>query len=137
MELKTEQEKELDIVELIEKNPITKLSQTHNGKLLTKIKNNFNESHQQLFVASFYCYFNYDQKNDFVIDLDNIWKWLGFTNKANAKKLLEKNFTPEKDYKNLLDASIKHPSNTHGGHNKETLMLTINTFKKSITQITN
>ena len=131
IELKMEQEKDLDIVELIEKNPITKLSQTYNGKLLTKIKNNFNESHQQLFVASFYCYFNYDQKNDFVIDLDNIWKWLGFTNKANAKKLLEKNFTPEKDYKNLLDASIKqyNDSKKHGGHNKEIFMLTVKTFK--------
>jgi len=120
----------LDIVELIEKNPITRLSQTYNGKLLTKIKNNFNESHQQLFVASFYCYFNYDQKNDFVIDLDNIWKWLGFQQKVKAKALLEKNFVIDKEYKILLSQQVKQVSNAHGGHNKETFMLTINTFKK-------
>ena len=32
----------LDIIDLIEKNPITKLSDTYNNKLLTKIKENFN-----------------------------------------------------------------------------------------------
>ena len=32
---------QLNIVELIEKNPITKLSSVYNNKLLNKIKNNF------------------------------------------------------------------------------------------------
>ena len=64
----------LNIVELIEKNPITKLSGVYNNKLLTQIKERFTETQQQLFVASFYCYLNY-QKTDFVIDLDNIWEW--------------------------------------------------------------
>ena len=62
----------LDIVELIENNPITRLNRTYNCKLLNKIKDNFTETGQQLFVASFFCFLNY-QKNDFVIDLDNIW----------------------------------------------------------------
>ena len=33
----------LDIVELIENNPITRLSGTYNSKLLNKIKENFTE----------------------------------------------------------------------------------------------
>ena len=37
--------------------------------------------------------------NDFVIDLDNIWKWLGFNQKSNGKFTLEKNFAINKDYK--------------------------------------
>lgn len=48
--------KELDIVELIEKNPITILSNTYQNKLLCKIKEKFSNSEQQLFVASFYCF---------------------------------------------------------------------------------
>ena len=93
----------LDIVELIETNPITKLSNTYNNKLLLKIKDKFNESEQKMFITSFYCYLNYNQKNDFVIDLDDVWKWLGFSQKVNAKTLLEKNFIIEKDYtKSLL-----------------------------------
>jgi len=91
----------LNIVELIENNPITRLSGTYQNKLLTKIKNNFTDTEQQLFVASFYCFLKYNQRNDFVIDLDNIWKWMGYNQKVKAKTLLEKNFKLDIDYKNL------------------------------------
>ena len=90
---------ELNIVDLIENNPITKLSQNYNGKLLSKIKNVFSDFEQQLFVTSFYCYLNYNQKTDFVIDLDNVWAWLGFSQKDAAKRLLEKCFVIDNDYK--------------------------------------
>ena len=56
-----------DIVDLIENNPITKLSTTYQNKLLTKIKTKFTENEQQIFVASFYGFLNYDSKMDFVI----------------------------------------------------------------------
>ncbi len=120
----------LNIVELIEKNPITKLNATYNNKLLEKIKKNFTQDEQKLFITSFFCYLNYDKTNDYVIDLDNIWKWLGFTNKANSKILLLKYFKNNKDYKFLLDPSIKQKKEGRGGHNKEIIMLNIQTFKK-------
>ena len=91
---------ELNIIELIEKNPISKLSSTYNNKLLIKIKENFTQFEEQLFISSFYCYLNYDKILDFVIDLDDIWKWLGFYQKANLKTLLEKYFKINIDYKN-------------------------------------
>ena len=119
----------LNIVELIENNPITRLSGTYQNNLLTKIKNNFTDTEQQLFVASFYCFLNYNQRNDFVIDLDNIWKWIGFSQKVKAKTLLEKHFKLNIDYKNLLSLQVKQSNYTHGGHNKEIFMLTIKTFK--------
>ena len=89
----------LNIVELIETNPITRLSNTYNIKLLDKIKNNFTDYEQQLFLTSFYCYLNYNKRTDFVIDLDNVWQWLGFSQKFNSKRLLEKYFVSDKDYK--------------------------------------
>jgi hypothetical protein len=122
----------LNIVHLIESNPITKLTNVYNNKFLTKIQENFSEMEQQLFVASCYCYLNYNQTADFVIDLDNIWKWLGFSTKQNAKTLLEKFFKIDIDYKNLLMLAHKQDSGEekkHGGHNKETIMLTVKTFK--------
>lgn len=122
-------ETSLNIVELIENNPITRLSGTYQNKLLTKIKNNFTDTEQQLFVASFYCFLKYNQRNDFVIDLDNIWKWIGFSTKQKAKNLLEKNFVINNDYKNLLNQQVSHNLFVHGGHNKEIFMLTIRTFK--------
>jgi len=119
----------LNIVELIENNPITRLSGTYQNKLLTKIKNNFTDTEQQLFVASFYCFLKYNQRNDFVIDLDNIWKWMGYNQKVKAKTLLEKNFKLDIDYKILLCQQGKQDIHLHGGHNKETILLTIRTFK--------
>lgn len=83
-----------------------------------------------MFLSSFYCYLKHDSKNDFVVDLDNVWKWLGFVQKVNAKRVLEKNFTINKDYKLLLCQPAKQDGQTHGGHNKEIFMLNIDTFKK-------
>ena len=114
-----------NIVELIEKNPITKLSNTYNNKFLCKIKETFTNSQQQLFISSFYCCLNYNQQTDYIIDLDNIWKWLDFSQKDAAKRLLEKYFIINYDYK-LFN---KEEKKGRGGHNKEIIMLNIKTFK--------
>ena len=120
---------ELNIVDLIENNPITKLSGNYSGKMLTKIQHNFTDFEQQLFVTSFYCYLNYDQKTDFVIDLDNVWKWLGFSQKIKAKGLLEKQFILNIDYKLSLYQPGEQSIHIKGGHNKEIIMLTVKAFK--------
>lgn len=119
----------LNIVELIENNPITRLSGTYQNNLLTKIKNNFTDTEQKLFVTSFYCFLNYNPRSDFVIDLDTVWKWIGFSQKVKAKVLLEKYFIINNDYKILLSHAGKQDFHTHGGNNKEIIMLTIKTFK--------
>ena len=119
----------LNIVDLIENNPITRLSPTYQSSLLRKIKEKFTDTEQQMFVSSFYCYLNYNQKNDFVIDLDDVWKWIGFATKQKAKLLLEKQFMLNVDYKLLLNQQVKQVDQQQGGHNKEKIMLTIRTFK--------
>ena len=118
----------IDIVKLIENNPITKLNGNYQNKLIDKIKNNFTNYEQQLFLSSFYCYLKYD-KYDFIIDLDNIWEWLGFSQKVKAKQMLEKNFIVDQNYKKLLYHEVKQ-KNIQGGHNKETFMINTYTFKK-------
>jgi len=120
----------IDIVNLIESNPITKFSGDYQSKLIEKVKKSFTNYEQQLFLSSFYCYLKYDSKNDFVIDLDNVWPWLGFSSKFNAKRLLENKFRINIDYKLLLLQSAKQSNQIKGGHNKETFMLNIDTFKK-------
>ena len=121
----------LNIVDLITNNPITKLSETHNNTLLNKVKNTFNESQQHLFIASFYNYLNYHKTNDYIVDLDNIWKWLGFNKKYNATTCLEKYFKLDNDYKKTApDASgpvLKEKKN--GGQNIQKYYLNIKTFK--------
>jgi len=119
-----------DIVDLIENNPITRLSTTYQNKLLTKIKTKFTENEQQMFVASFYGFLNYDSKMDFVINLDDVWKWLKFSTKQKAKMLLENVFVIDIDYKILPNLEVKQTLQPRGGHNKEFIMLNIATFKK-------
>jgi hypothetical protein len=117
----------LNIVDLIENNTVLNLSPDYNNRFVNKVKETFTEMQQQLFVSSFYCYLNYHQTNDFVIDLDNIWIWLGFSTKQKAKILLENSFVINKDY-TLLNQPAKQTNDTRGGHNKHTFLLNIRTF---------
>lgn len=120
--------KQLNIVDLIENNTMLNLSPDYNNRFINKVKETFTETQQQLFVSSFYCYLNYHQTNDFVIDLDNTWIWLGFSTKQKAKILLENSFVINRDYI-LLNQQAKQTNDTRGGHNKQTFLLNIRTFK--------
>ena len=119
-----------NIVDLIENNPISKLSTTYQNTLLTKIQAKFTDTEQQLFVASFYGFLKYDATNEFVIDLDDVWRWLDFSTKQKSKMLLEAQFVKDKDYIILLNLQVKQSEHIRGGHNKEIFMLNVSTFKR-------
>ena len=125
----------LDIVNLIESNPIARLNRTYQNKFIQKVQEKFSETQQQLFIGSFYCYLNYE-KNDFVIDLENVWKWLDFARKDPAKVVLEKHFVKDIDYiiKKATPevAGVGQNGKKKGGSGllKETILMNINTFKK-------
>ena len=133
-----------NIVDLIETNPITRLTQDYQNKLIDKIKNSFTPTQQQMFVASFYCFLNFNEYNDYVINFDDVWKWCGFTRGDNARRVLEKHFTIDIDYKvqnfapqvggaknfDPPTCGAKNNCENRGGHNKENIYLTVNTFKK-------
>ena len=141
----------VDIVRLIESNPIARFNQTYQSKLIEKLQTNFSDYEQQMFLSNFYCYLKYDKVNDFVIDVDDIWEWLGFTTKGNAKRLVNNFFVIEKDYKILINrnehqtfdsenmmeieeedniSNYEKSKKSRGGHNKEKIMLNIITFKR-------
>ena len=89
----------VDIVTLVNNNPLTKLSSDYSSDIIQKIKKNFTDYEQQLFVANFYIYLNYNSHKDFIIDLENVWKWLGFGKKSDCKNLLTNNFIENEDFK--------------------------------------
>ena len=62
----------------------------------------------------------------FSIDLDVVTEWLK-TNKGKLKKTLLKTYIKNTDYI-ILDPVVKQ-DNKHGGHNKEIVLLTPDTFK--------
>jgi phage anti-repressor protein len=89
------------------------------------MNNQFNTEEQRIFVNSFYAYLNNHPTEDFVIDLDIVYKFIGFTNKGNFKRLLEKNFSEGTDYQIVFLPKEKNST----GRPNETIMLNVDTFK--------
>ena len=120
----------INIVDLIESNPIARFNQTYQSKLIEKLQTKFSDYQQQLFLSSFYCYLKYDKLNDFVIDVDDIWEWLGFINKGNAKRLIKRLFIVDEEFKcSLLRAEKRtfesEVMNGNPKENEESLLLNI------------
>ena len=114
-------------------------------ELFQIMKGRMTTEHEQIFMASHYLYLEHGTDNTkFVVDFDDVWKNVDFTQKANAKRLLEKNFIDKIDYKKIVISEIKMNNdenlalpkrrascddNMWGGQNKETIMLTVDCFK--------
>lgn len=122
-------ESTIDIVKIVEKSPLNRFGDNvdYQSSLIDKLRKNFSTDEEHLFLASFYCYLNYD-KNAFLIDLEQVWEWIGFSRIDPAVRLLKNQFTEGKDYKILLHCSVEQKG--RGGHNAENIFLTVNCFKK-------
>ena len=79
------------------------------------------------FIDDFYKITDYKDlnDNDLSINLEDVIKWLKI-NKNMAKDTLKRSYTKNIDYKIIKNNKVKGS----GGHNKETILLTINCFKK-------
>lgn len=105
----------------------TKLSFDSQSKLIETLQDEFTETQQQWYVANLYIYMNYHPTNDYPINLENVYKMIGFANKGNAKRTLTNNFSKDEDYKISFFRSEKRSKN--GGHDNEIIMLNVDTFK--------
>ena len=92
----------------------------------------FTENDKKWYLASLYVHQNYHKTNDYIFNLENVFKMLGFANKGNAKKLLQSHFIEDKDYKTSLVAY--HKRKNEGGHNKENILLNLETFTNTRTR---
>ena len=121
--------------------------QIHNDmgdELFEIMKTRMSSEQEQIFMMSHYLYLQHgSDSTQFVIDFDDVWKNVEFTQKIGAKRLLVKNFTEHIDYKMvalsknkaseiiliapILDSDCK--KTVHGGQNKELILLTVDCFK--------
>ena len=112
------------------------------NEMLTMLRERFTGEEQEMFIDSFKMYMQYTD-DDFVIDLDNVWEWLGFSQKGGLKKVLLKHLTVDVHYKinargfaiteenaNDNGGALQFGKTVLGGQNKETLLLTIDGFKQ-------
>jgi hypothetical protein len=108
---------------------LTKYHIYNDDKLIKLIKENFNNDDNQLFTLSFKL-FNETQNNseDFIIDLNEIYNWLGFARKDHAKRLLVNKFKENIDYK--INKVFPHTGENLCGRPIENILLTIICFKK-------
>jgi phage anti-repressor protein/DNA-binding transcriptional MerR regulator len=120
----------VNFTELV-RNSNTKLSLNYESKMIDLLNTEFTEQESQWYITNLYIYMNYHPTNDYPINLENIFKMIGFANKGNAMKTIKSNFTKDEDYKTLLFPmeKQKHTDETRGGHNKENIMLNVDTFK--------
>ena len=112
-------------MDLIEKSD--KISVRFRSELLTNIQTIFAEEQHQWYIANLFMYINYHPINDYPINLENVYKMIGFANKGNAMKTIKSNFTKDDDYKVALLRTEKRKN--EGGFNKEEILLNVDTFK--------
>jgi len=126
---------------------------TTNKNFTNYLVERLNTEEEKQFALHFKIYLEHGYKNNtFPIDFDDVWKMCEFTQKINAKKILIKHFEENKDYKILLFPKEERvlledndgkscyaerrsefsqlKDNKHGGQNKETIMLNVDTFKE-------
>jgi phage anti-repressor protein len=111
------------------KNSNTTLSLNLQTQMVTLLNKEFTEEQQKWYIANLFMYMNYHPTTDYPINLETVIKIVGFAHKKNAKRTLENNFIEGEDYKVLLLPSEKQKNDNRGGHNEETIMLNMDTFK--------
>lgn len=124
--------KTINFNELV-KNSTTALSLNVQTQMINLLTEEFTEEEQRWYVANLYIYMIYHPTNDFPINLEHVFKMIGFANKGNAMKTIKNNFTEGEDYKKLLfhmEKQVKNGKDLGGaGLNQETVMLNVDTFK--------
>ena len=113
--------------ELVKTSNKTILSEQLQSKMVTILNEEFDEEEQRWYIANLYVYMNYHPTNEFPINLEHVYKMIGFANKGNAMKTIKSNFVVDEDYKVALFHTEKRKN--EGGHNKEDIMLNVDTFK--------
>lgn len=98
-----------------------------NTNIYNKLIKEFTSEEQIIFIDHFKLYLNYDQDNDFIIDLDKTLEYIEYNEKDKAKKLLLKYCNKNEDFKIISNENIINKGGS--GLNKETILMTPNCFK--------
>lgn len=93
-----------------------------NDKLTNMLLSEFTTQEQRLFVESFQMYLTHGTDDSlYVVDLDDIWEWLGFSRRENAMRLFLKKFEKNVDYS---DESLNY-----GKKQQHKILMNVSTFK--------
>src|SRR6185503_13426670 len=113
-------------MEIVSESSIKEVFNNYQNDILQFILQESSDENMKLFAQSFYMYLKYEEEDDFVIDLDNIWKWLGFTRKDPAKRLLVDKFEENIDFR-VFHFKVENPK---GGRPSEKILMKVDIFKE-------
>jgi len=102
------------------------LSPDSKSEMTELINKELTEEQQQLYIINLYMCMNFHPTTDFPVDLDHVYKQMGFANKGNAMKTIKSNFTKDEDYKISLEPKEK---SSWGGSGSDKITLNIDTYK--------
>ena len=130
MELIKTEYTDKNLINLLKSNMNSSISLKYESDLMNEIEKYFTTEEQKWYLSNLFMYINYHPTNEYPINLENVFKMIGFANKGNAMKTIKTNFTLDEDYKILLFPTEKQVKiNGGAGLNKEDVMLNIDTFK--------
>lgn len=98
-------------------------------KLVRLLNERMTDDEQRLFCESFRAYLAFDVNKDFVVNLDDVYAWIGFSRKDNAKRSVLRTLKPVVDY-NVEGVFLPSEENPLGGRPAERTMMTVNAFKQ-------
>jgi len=117
----------INFTELVKNSNTTlNLSDDYQSNMIKILNEEFTESQQQWYIANLYIYMNYHPTNDYPINLEDVFRMIGFANKGNAMKTIKNNFTVNEDYKLLI---IPREKKQNAGRSEHEIMLNVDTFK--------
>ena len=115
-------------------------------ELLTMLRKELTTDEQRIFLDNFHTFLHNDPRRDFVVDLDGVYEWLGFTRKDNAKTKLMKTLVEDEDYKTGSSAFLQSQKCTEpdrpvgevflrlqenpSGRPSERILMTVHGFKR-------
>jgi len=102
------------------------LSPDAKSEMIDFINSELNEQQRQIYIRNLYMCMNFDPTTDFPVNLDHVYKDMGFANKGNAMKTIKSNFTKDEDYKLIL---IPREKKQNAGRSEHEIMLNIDTYK--------
>jgi len=102
------------------------LSPEAKSEMINFINSELNEQQRQIYIRNLYMCMNFNPTTDFPVNLDYVYKDMGFANKGNAMKTIKSNFTKDEDYKLIL---IPREKKQNAGRSEHEIMLNIDTYK--------
>lgn len=101
------------------------------GELLRMLRTRMTTDEQMIFVDSFHVYLKYGYRTEFVVDLDDVYQWIGFPRKDHAKATLTRSLTLDAQY--IIQQTQQEGAACHvlpdGRGCKETILMTVRGFK--------